>query len=411
MNFMESSPEQNEFPMQNDLPPAPPRGDSLRYNSLTKRPEEPIKKDVKGKTALYSSFAQPEDPKKEGTAKRPAMKYKEFVSYPVTKQRDRVERYNAAVQQLSKEPERKTVSNDESTGRPRKKSIGSDEWIKVRPSVEEPVDDIPKRPIQKLWDREPEDEETGHKKSVQAVDTSFDAVEKSTYVPDVKNMRYKDFAAPPKSVVKDQVVMSSASVVQSSAPRKISGTGPYSNFAQQTSNQDPNKPTPKVSMSYKDFVVPPPKEESAQQMKAKKVKDLTKRFMDLEAEQLKPKETGPPQPKSLVDRDELVRYERESRARSWYGGPLGLDDEEFEGAYRRRVRRWSDYEYEEGDKRSSPWEDKQEPEQCKSRRAHPNWFQGYRGVQPLETEKENRGKFLLGWDAHPPDPQLLKSVT
>lgn len=368
MKFMESSPEQNEFLMQYENPPAPPRGDSLRYNSLTKRPEEAISKEVKSKTALYSSFAQPEDPKKEGTVKRPAMKYKEFVSYPVTKQRDRVQKYNAAVQQLSKEPETKTIGSDQSTGRPRKKSIGKDEWIKVRP-VEEPADDVPKRPIQKLWDREPEDEESDHKKQSQPVDTSFAAVEKSTYVPDVKSMRYKDFAAPPKSVVKDHVAMSSARVVESFGPRKISGSGPYSNFAQQPLDQDPNKPAPKVSMSYRDFVVPPPKGESSSeaQVKAKKVKDLTKRFMEIEAEQFKPKESGPPQPKSLVDRDELVRYERESKARSWYGGPLGLDDEEFEGAYRRRVRRWSDYEYEEEDKKkSSPWEEKQEPEQCKS---------------------------------------------
>ncbi|XP_031563502.1 trichohyalin-like isoform X3 [Actinia tenebrosa] len=427
MNFVESSPNQNEVFMQNDYeaapkpvspnPPAPPREDSLRYNSLTKRPEDSIKKLSKNKTTLYSSFAQqPEEPNKGG-AKRPALKYKEFISYPVTKQRDRVERYNAAVEQLSKEPGKKDISSDQSTGRPRKKSLGSDEWIKVRP-VEEPTEDLSKRPIQKLWDREPEDEDTDHKKRSQPVDTSFTVVENSNYVPDVKNMRYKDFAAPPKSVVKDHVIMSNASVVESSGPRKISGIGPYSNFAQQAAAQDPNKPAPKVSMSYRDFVVPPPKEGStseSEKAKAKKVKDLTKRFMELEAEQLKPKEGGPPQPKSLVDRDELVRYERESRARSWYGGPLGLDDEEFEGAYRRRVRRWSDYEYEEGDKtKSSPWEQEQEPEQSddemQSRKypgtsaASSNQYQSYNGSVDPEIEVRKKPQVESSREWHQPQP-------
>jgi len=276
------------------------------------------------------------------------MKYKEFVQYPAVKQRDRVERYNAAVQELSKEPEVRKTSTGE---RPRKKSIGSDEWIKHKAATE-PEIDIPKKPIKKLWERDPVADDDESSRPVEAVDTSFDERKISTHVPNVSNMSYRDFTAAPKNVAKRSVV-TRAPVVELVSSRKKSENRaePFSNFAPQQNEESEKTPTKKQSMSYHDFVVPPPKVDSSTEAaaKAKKVQEMTRKFQEIQAEQNKPKPAGPPGLKSLVDRDELVRYERESRARSWYG----VDEEEFEGAARRHVRRWSDYEYEEGDKMSA----------------------------------------------------------
>lgn len=254
--------------------------------------------------------------------------------------------HNAALQELSKDPsEAKKASTGE---RPRKKSVGSDEWIKHK-AAEEPDIDIPKRPIKKLWDRDPVNDEDEPPKPAEVVDTSFDERKISTHVPNVGNISYRDFTAAPKNIVKRSVV-TRAPVVELVSTRKKSENRaePFSNFAPQQYEETANAPTKKQSMSYHDFVVPPPKVDSNSEAaaKAKKVQEMTRKFQEIEAEQNKPKPAGRPGLKSLVDRDELVRYERESRARSWYG----VDDEEFEGATRRRVRRWSDYEYEEGDR-------------------------------------------------------------
>lgn len=351
MDFSESTPEQwNSFDDHGSsksvspTPPAPPRGDSLRYHA--KKPDENVNKPAT-KTPLYSSFAAKQDPSKDKGQKGKELKYKEFISYPVVKQRDRVDRYNAAIQGLSKEPTPKTTSTGE---KPRKKSLNSNEWIKHK-AQEEPEIDLPKRQIKKIWDREPdaEEEETVIiKKPLEPVDTSFDERKISTHVANVQNMSYRDFTAAPKNLAKDRVI-SRTPVIELVSSRKKSENRnePFSNFAQPVT-EDVKNPTKKQSMSYHDFAVPPPKVESKADAaaRAQKVKEMTRKFQEIEAEQNKPKPAGPPGLKSLVDRDELVRYERESRARSWYG----VDDEEFEGATRRRVRRWSDYEYEEGDR-------------------------------------------------------------
>lgn len=224
--------------------------------------------------------------------------------------------------------------------KPRKKSLSSGEWIKHK-ETKEPEVEQPKRQIKKIWDREVD---TGD--SPQPVDTSFDQRKISTHVANVQNMSYRDFTAAPKNPSKERVV-SRAPVVELVSSRKKSENRnePFSNFAvQSTNSEDVKNPAKKQSMSYRDFVVPPPKVESRADAaaKAQKVKEMTRKFQEIEAEQNKPKQAGRPALKSLVDKDELMRIEQESRARNWYG----IDDEELEGAARRRVRRWSDYDYE-----------------------------------------------------------------
>lgn len=92
------------------------------------------------------------------------------------------------------------------------------------------------------------------------------------------------------------------------------------------------------NMSYNDFACPPSKTDQLQGQAQRKtrVKDLTRKFTDIEAENTLPRKGGPPARKSLVDIGELKRIEREMRTKSWHGIPDDYDsDDDYE---RRRTR-------------------------------------------------------------------------
>lgn len=92
------------------------------------------------------------------------------------------------------------------------------------------------------------------------------------------------------------------------------------------------------NMSYKDFVCPPSKTDELQGQVQRKtrVKDLTRKFTDIEAENTLPRKGRPPAQKSLVDIGELKRIEREMRTKSWHGFP---DDYDSDDEYERRRNR------------------------------------------------------------------------
>ena len=110
--------------------------------------------------------------------------------------------------------------------------------------------------------------------------------------------------------------------------REASRNGPY-----------PVRPSGVQNLSYKDFICPPSKasEQQNQTQRKNKVKDITKRFTDLEAEKDRPKGNGPPARKSLVDVAELKRIERDMRTKSWHGFPDDYDSDD-DTARRRRIR-------------------------------------------------------------------------
>ena len=96
------------------------------------------------------------------------------------------------------------------------------------------------------------------------------------------------------------------------------------------------------NLSYHDFVCPPSKLNQAtqhqEQVKRKaKVKDLTEKFTNIEAEKNRPIPRGPPSRKSLVDKGELQRIEREMRTRSWHGFPTNDSDDDYDTGVRRRI--------------------------------------------------------------------------
>ncbi|XP_068702619.1 trichohyalin-like isoform X3 [Montipora foliosa] len=105
-------------------------------------------------------------------------------------------------------------------------------------------------------------------------------------------------------------------------------------------------------LSYKDFVVPPSKASEPQgpvQRRSNKVRDLTRKFADIEADKNRIKPSGPPAQKSLVDVAELQRIEREMKTRSWHGFPARVyeSDDDFDRDARRRQRTRSQDEEEE----------------------------------------------------------------
>lgn len=107
------------------------------------------------------------------------------------------------------------------------------------------------------------------------------------------------------------------------------------------------------NLSYKDFVCPPSKAVESHsgpvQRKSSKVRDLTRKFADIEADQHRVKPNGPPAPKSLVDVAELKRIERDMKTRSWHGFPSsGYDsDNDYDRDVKRRQRTLSQNEEEE----------------------------------------------------------------
>ena len=101
------------------------------------------------------------------------------------------------------------------------------------------------------------------------------------------------------------------------------------------------------NMSYKDFVCPPSKVIGQGQRKSTKVKDLTKKFANIEAEKDCPKQSGPPSRKSLVDVAELQRIERDMKTRSWHGFPSNEYEEDDDFEIRRLQRTRSEEEQDE----------------------------------------------------------------
>lgn len=98
------------------------------------------------------------------------------------------------------------------------------------------------------------------------------------------------------------------------------------------------------NLSYRDFISPSSKASEPQgqvQRRSTKVKDLTQRFAKIEAEKNRPKESGPPSRKSLVDVAELQRLERDMKTRSWHGFPSAAEydsDDEYDVGRLRRTR-------------------------------------------------------------------------
>lgn len=107
------------------------------------------------------------------------------------------------------------------------------------------------------------------------------------------------------------------------------------------------------NLSYKDFVCPPSKAVESHsgpvQRKSTKVRDLTRKFADIEADQHRVRHNGPPAQKSLVDVAELKRIERDMKTRSWHGFPSsGYDsDNDYDRDVKRRQRTLSQNEEEE----------------------------------------------------------------
>ena len=104
------------------------------------------------------------------------------------------------------------------------------------------------------------------------------------------------------------------------------------------------------NMSYKDFISPPSKPSQSHgqvQRRSTKVKDLTQKFANIEAEKHRPKQSGLPSRKSLVDIAELQRIERDMKTRSWHGFPASAEydsDDDYDARLRQRTRRQEDEE-------------------------------------------------------------------
>lgn len=101
------------------------------------------------------------------------------------------------------------------------------------------------------------------------------------------------------------------------------------------------------NMSYKDFVCPPSKAIGQGQRRSTKVKDLTQKFANIEAEKDRPKQSGPPSRKSLVDVAELQRIERDMKTRSWHGFRSNEYEKDDDFEIRRRQRTRSEEEQDE----------------------------------------------------------------
>lgn len=92
-----------------------------------------------------------------------------------------------------------------------------------------------------------------------------------------------------------------------------------------------------------DFICPPSKPSQSQgqvQRRSTKVKDLTQKFANIEAEKHRPKQSGLPSRKSLVDIAELQRIERDMKTRSWHGFPSAEydSDDDYDAVLRQRTR-------------------------------------------------------------------------
>ncbi|XP_048589207.1 titin homolog isoform X2 [Nematostella vectensis] len=337
------------------LSPAPPSRGYSPVNVIRRQHDNKETKE-RPKSEQYSSFAAAAASENKENAKAAELNYKDFVVPPTIKQTERVDRYNAALVELSKDPEPKAVV-DPTGVPPRRKSRTSTEWIKVT-STSTKQSSNADRPIKKLWDRDPMPDSDDESKPVPRYGKPSVDVSTNSQEPNIKDMRYKDFVVPPLKA-KDELPVSRA--VHRDVESEPRTNEPFKRFTAPV--VEPSRGGKATTLSYKDFVVPPPKtantiadqpsqsptekKSTAVPVRKRSVRDISQLFTELEKGDNKPKPTGPPPPKSLVDREELVRYERESRARSWYGGALGMDDEDYDGAYRRRVRRWSDYEDEE----------------------------------------------------------------
>ena len=179
--------------------------------------------------------------------------------------------------------------------------------------------------------------------------------------PNVRKLSYRDFTRPPPSKPRHTFITESQKTKEEMPWRtevqELRNRGPREEDIQdedsekRRSRRKPDEPRNKPSyssrsesspaldgrmLSYQDFVCPPSKinrepspRHAGKLQQAKrdvprgryKVQDLTKKFTEIEAEQLRPKEGGRPSRKSLVDRDELERIERELKTRTWHGFP------------------------------------------------------------------------------------------
>lgn len=166
-------------------------------------------------------------------------------------------------------------------------------------------------------------------------------------------------------------------------------------------------------MSYKDFVCPPSKGSEPQgqvQRRSTKVKDITQRFATLEAEKHRPKESGPPSRKSLVDVAELQRIERDMKTRSWHGFPSTEYDSDNDYDVERRRRTPSQGEEEERFRQQHQRENVSGLEELEDVFQDPEgYFDQIRGPPPEKNvEEESRAQYEApSWDKYERQEQVV----
>ena len=172
--------------------------------------------------------------------------------------------------------------------------------------------------------------------------------------PSMRKLSYRDFSQPPsnrnRAAFVNEPETASEEMPWRAEVRELRNRGPWEGIEDdEREERKRERPKPKSSstidgrkLSYHDFVCPPsmmnrgdsleeggenrPKNSAAK--KRYKVQDLTRKFTEIEADQTRPKQKGVPSPKSLVNKEELERIEREMKTRTWHGFPSGYSEYE-----------------------------------------------------------------------------------